>query len=358
MLTRLVTTTATADPATAQVVVSMMDAGVFGGRIRAAGVPLHCLRMRRGRPTLGGAWQLFHLLRCEKPDVLQTWLYHADLLGTLIAPLAGVRRTVWNIRCSEMRHRSRRTKTVVSVLAKISARVDAVIVNSAAGREAHERLRYRPPRWELIPNGFDLDKLRPDADVRASSRRLLAVDDANVVVGMVARVDPQKDHAVFLAAAAKVAAQNPLAVFALVGAGCEAHGPLRGLVREYGLQSRVRLLGQRDDIAQILPGFDLCALSSAYGEGFPNVIAESMASGVAVVATDVGDTRRIVGETGLIVPPRAPTALAGALNRMIDHGTAGRWKLGRAARARIAERYALADVCARYAGFYHSLLRE
>jgi glycosyltransferase involved in cell wall biosynthesis len=134
-----------------------------------------------------------------------------------------------------------------------------------------------------------------------------------------------------------------------------SNGQLGGWIGAAGLADAVRLLGPRSDTPQVFAALDLLVSSSAYGEGFPNVIGEAMACGVPCAVTDVGDSVLIVADTGLGVPPRDPQALAGAIGRMLDEGPAGLAERGRAARERIAAHYDLPRIAARYGELYLSL---
>ena len=336
------------------VVVSLMDPGPVAERIRAVGITVHALGLRRGSAALWGVASLSRLLRRERPQIVQTWLYHADLLGLFAAHLARVPRVVLNLRCSNMdlRQYAASTALVVKSLACLSRLPDAVVVNSNAGQRWHEGLGYRPRRWEVIPNGFDLDRFRPDPDAPQRLRGELGLDAATVLVGHVARVDPMKDHAGFLAAAA-IASVRPEVHFVLAGAGTET---LVDEVMALGLSGRTHLLGERSNVLALMQGFDIHCLSSAFGEGFPNVIGEAMACGVPCVSTDVGDAAAIVGNCGLIVPPGDPQALSRALIDMVDRGAETRAELGLAARARIAAKYALPQVIEHYQEIYCELL--
>ena len=300
--------------ATRHVVVSLTDEGVYGPKLRAAGVELHCLGMPRGRSTLAAFLALVRVIRRLQPDVVMTWLYHADLMGTLAARLAGARQIIWNIRCSDMdfRHYAPTTRRIVKVLARLSRVPWAIATNSEAGRRAHEALGYRPKRWVYLPNGFDTSLWRPDEALRASVRNELGFSQGDRVIGLIARVDPQKDHANFFAAARLLAAQRPDARFLLVGKD----------TRRLALPSEIRTVtvatGARTDVPQLMRALDVLVSASAYGEGFPNVIGEAMASGVPCVATDVGDSAVVIGDTGRIVPPKDPAALAAAIEAMLD----------------------------------------
>jgi glycosyltransferase involved in cell wall biosynthesis len=331
-------------------VVSLTRPGDIAASLRYKGVPVRTLGMRRSIPDPAGLWRLVRLFRSERPDIVQTWLYHADLLGSIAAALAGRTPVVWNIRCSNVVfHRyGRLTRWVVRASAYASAWPQAVIVNSQSGLLWHQALGYRPRRWEVVPNGFDLDRFRPDREAPARLRRDLDIPEQSLVVGHVARVDPMKDHATFLAAARLLAARREDVHFLLVGAGTEA-------LAADGLTGRVHRLGERSDVERLLPGLDVLCLSSAFGEGFPNVLGEAMACALPCIATDVGDAAAIVGDTGRIVPPRDPAALAEAIEALLKEGSEARARLGLAARARIAEHYALPKVIERYQKLYAEL---
>lgn len=336
-------------------VVSLTGKDELGADIEAMGVPVHALGMRRGRTSLPALLRLARLLRELRPALLQTWLYHADLAGTIAAWLAGVSPVVWNLRCSDMdlAHYSPVTRWTVRALALGSRMPAAVVVNSDAGRTLHQRAGYKPRRWEVIANGFDLERFRPDREARRRLTRDLGIDEDAVLVANVARVDPMKDHAGLLEAAARVAAERREAHFLLIGAGTAALAPA---VSARGLHGRVHLLGPRRDVERILPGVDMLCLSSL-SEGFPNALGEAMACGVPCVTTDAGDCRQIVGDTGLVVPRRDPAALAGAVLALIDRGRQARAEMGLAARARIAASYSSSATVDKYQQLYGELSR-
>ncbi len=144
------------------VVVSMTGPGRMGPLIEAEGITVRSLGLRRGAPDPRGILRLLRTLREFRPDILQTWLYHADLLGLIARQLSPTKRLVWNLRCTEMEG----TAGLTRLLAWGSGVPDAVIVNSDAGQRYHEALGYRPLRWALIPNGFDTQRFRPDAETR------------------------------------------------------------------------------------------------------------------------------------------------------------------------------------------------
>ena len=335
-------------------VVCMIERGPLAAELEDGGIPVTSLGMRSGFAP-GALVRLVAIIRRFQPDILQTWLYHADLAGLIATTASRYRkRLIWNIRCSDMGETNLATDRVVRLLAKFSALPAGVIVNSRRGRLHHERLGYRPRWWIEIPNGFDLDRWRPDAGAAVRLRAELGLPEDAVIIGMCARVAPMKDHANFFAAIAQARARIPGLHAVLAGRGTDSLRPMAG---EFGLDGCVSLLGERDDLPSLMPAFDVFCLSSAFGEGFANVIGEAMACGVPCVATDVGDAAEIIGATGLIVPPRRPDALAAALGDVLDMAADRRGELGARARARAEERYSLSQVARRYVGVYSAVSR-
>lgn len=334
-------------------VISLTDRGQLGEQIESSGVVVHTLGMKRGRPDISALPRLIRLFKSLNPTIVQSWLYHADFLSTLAVRFAGSPILVWNVRCSEMdlTRYPPLTRWVQRVLAQWSATPAAVIVNSEAGKQLHEQIGYQPRRWDVIPNGFDTQRFHPDSSVRVPLRKEWDVPDDAVIVALVARVDPMKDHSTFLDAAQEVSKARQNAHFFLVGKDTQTLAPA---VSVRGLTDRVRLLGYRSDIERLLPGVDVLCLSSV-GEGFPNVLGEAMACGIPCVSTDVGDARSIIADTGVVVPVRDPASLAHAIIGMIDRGLAARERLGRAARARIEGEYSLSKIVDRYTALYSDL---
>ncbi|MCS6854251.1 MAG: glycosyltransferase [Elioraea sp.] len=329
-------------------VVSLDDRTHTLPALRAAGAQVSVLGARS--PLLFP----FHLPRlvsvaaAARADVVQSWLWHADLAATIArATLRPPPPLVWSIRCSNMDlgQYAGSTRLVLAALARLSRLPDVVLANSEAGLAWHRARGFRPRRTLVIPNGFDLDLFRPDPAARPRLLALLGWPQETVLVGLIARVDPMKDHATFLSALARTA----LPVRAvLIGWGTEA------LPLPSELAPRVAAFGQRSDVAALLPGFDILCLSSRFGEGFPNVLGEAMACGVPCVTTDVGDAAQVVGEAGLVVPPGDAAALAGAITALAADPHR-RQAMGRAGRELAARRFSIQAVADAYRRLWRDL---
>ena len=336
-----------------QTVVSLTDRGVWADEIERSGTEVVTLGIRRGMPDPRAILRFRSLLRSRRPDLVQSWLYHADIVAALAGRTAGI-PVLWNIRCSRtnMGDYSRLSDVVRRLAARLSAWPAGVVVNSTAGREYHERIGYHPRAWHLIPNGFDLERFRPDPAARLAFRRSIEVDEDTPLVGMLARYDPMKDHQTFLAAMADVAQRSNVHVV-LAGDHVEhSNEALQRMSSSPSLRGRVHLLGLRSDVPAIMAALDVLVLASAYGEGFPNVLGEAMASGAVCVTTDTGDAAAIVGAQGFVVPVRDSAALAHAIFRAITLRPDVRLALKEGARQRIEKSYSLHAIASRYEELY------
>lgn len=312
------------------------------------------LGLRGLRDLPGCFFRLVKIMRQWKPDIVQSWLYHADLIAGLAARLSGVQDVYWGIRCVETPSNSpSTTKWVVRVCALLSYLVPTKIVCCAyAAEKKHIDIGYDRRRTVVIPNGFELDRFAYSEGNRARARRLFGASSDRVVIGLVARFDPLKDHHTFIAAAGLVAAVKKNVDFVLIGKGTtHENGALMAWIADSGLNGRITLLGERLDVAELMSGLDVFCLSSK-SEGFPNSLGEAMAIGLPCVSTDVGDVRHLLQDAGLVVPPSDPKALAAAFDTMVNKPAEERQRLGDRARAIILANFGLDTIANEYADLY------
>ena len=355
MLTRLVCASGQNDVRYS--VISLMDKGVFGQEIENHEVPLYTLGIQRGWDVPIALWRLTRHLRQMKPDIVLTWLYHADLLGLIAVWFAGIRRKYWNLRCSNMNEGDQtiQSKLVMGTLARLSSYPTAILANSEAGKREHVLQGFHPKKWQVIPNGVNLDQFSPNPHARKSLRELLSLPDNAILVGHVARFHPMKDHKTLLDAAIRVVKEKQNVHFVLIGKDVVLETPFFArYMKQNGLSGHLHLLGMRQNIPELLPGLDLSTLSSSYGEGSPNVIIEAMACGVPCVVTDVGDSARIVDDTGKVVQPKDSNALAQEILNILSLTEDERAKLGQRAHQRIVENYAMEAIVNQYQSFFLS----
>jgi glycosyltransferase involved in cell wall biosynthesis len=342
-------------------VVSLAEPGVIAPRIRAC-ARLETIGMREGVPSLLAAYRLARLTRMINPDLVIGWMHHGNLAASFAAAtMRHVPPVIWNVRHSVADIASEKplTRLVLRLGAMLSGTPDAIVYNSAVAAAQYRGLGYDPSHTLVIPNGFDCDRYRPRADARESVRRQLRVHPEATLVGMIARLHPMKDPFTLIEAVRRAKGVGADIHLLLAGQGMDRPPPELIRALEAALPpERLTLLGQCNDLPELMPGLDVLALPSAWGEGFPNTIAEAMASGVPCLATDVGDSGWIVGQTGRVVAPRDAEGMAAALLDLVSLGEEGRRQLGLAARQRVIDNFALSEIGARFSTLYHYVVRH
>jgi glycosyltransferase involved in cell wall biosynthesis len=342
------------DPA----VISLSDNGPLAARIAALGVPVTALGMPRGCLRARPLAHLARRLRARRTGVVHTWMYHADLLGGAFARATGDAKVIWGVRGSLDPRLSKRSSRMTARACALSSRwlPDRIVSCSERLAEVHVQLGYDRARMMVIPNGFDLSRFSPREELRARTRENLGVERDAPLVGIVGRFDPQKDHGTFVRAAGELARAREDVRFVMCGPGVDsANQALARWIAEAGIAERCRLLGAVEDPCGVLNALDVLVCSSAFGEGFPNVLGEAMACGVVCVSTDVGDAAKILADTGGVVEPRDWQALAREVLDVLEMPLAARVALGRRARARVEQHYSLASVAQRFQALYLEL---
>jgi glycosyltransferase involved in cell wall biosynthesis len=316
-----------ADKQNTHQVISLMNIGWYGERVAKLGIPVHALDMPKSRLTRHGVTKLYRLIREINPDTIQTWMYHSDLLGSALARLAGHKAIVWGIHNSDLdpAQTAFTTRAIVRMCASISGLIPRKIIScSEEGVRVHSALGYQLQKMVTIPNGYDVSEFAPNLADRQNLRQQWQIPDGTTLFGMVARWNPQKDHANLIAALADLQTQTQSPWHCvLIGSNVSTDNQtLVELIDRYQVRDRVTLLGIRTDIPAAMNALDIHVLSSAYGEAFPNVVAEAMACQTPCIVTAVGDAALIVGDTGWVVPPsdavRLGAAMAVAIERMSD----------------------------------------
>lgn len=300
--------------------------------------------------------RLRRLVSAERPDVVHGWMYHANAVACVIAPkgaplIAGIRCT---LAAKQEKIFTRASIWLGPML--IKARNGRVVYCSEQSRQQHETVSYPAENALVIPNGFDCERFKPDADARDRLLKELDLDPEVRLFGHAARYHPMKNHASLIRAFADVAAQDKDAHLILAGRDVTSENQvLSKLILEKGVKGRVHLLGERADMHRLIPAFDAYVSSSAWGEAFPNVLGEAMACGVPCIATDVGESAMIVADTGLIVAPKDDTALARGMLDLLQLSPDERRNLGSRARERIVRNFSLPHIASTYLNLYRSL---
>lgn len=340
------------------VVAALDPAGEMRERFLEAGVELIIFDFKHA--PVKELFRLATLIRRLKPAIVQTWLYHADLLGGVAARLAGHKKIIWGIRTTDVaKGGSRSTVLVRWVCARLSHWVPHTIVCAAeAARRTHASLGYCVKRMVFIPNGFDMSRLQTDGAQASALRQAFGLGPHELLIGSLGRFNPAKDQHNFVRAAGVLAAEHAHLRFMLVGRDCDVNNTeLVQWIADMGLADRFVLLGERSDVPACLAAMDVFVLSSRT-EGFPNALAEAMAMGRPCVTTDVGDAAFVLGECGVIVPAESTLALAQGLNKLLSISPRQRAEMGDKARARIAQEFSMEKSAHLFADVYEDVLKN
>ena len=337
-------------------VVCLSGQGSVGRQIVSDGYPVQCLGMRQ--PSLRSLFslkQLKQIVEAVCPVVIQGWMYHGNIAATTVAAMTQWEVPVlWGIRhcVHSLSYERFFTRWLIRMGALASHSPKFIVYNAQRSLDQHQALGYSKTNAVLIPNGFDTEQYRVDDKARITLRAELGLSQEVVLIGLMGRWHPMKDHRNFIQAARNLCASRQDTYFVMAGTGVDStNQTLVNEIKECGLRKRFYLLGEREDMPQIQASLDI-ATSASYSEAFPNVIGEAMACGVPCVVTDVGDSARLVGDTGCIVPPRNPSLLAAGWEQLLSLPFMQRRAMGLRARNRIKQRYSLLVVAKQYENLY------
>lgn len=318
------------------------------------GIKVYCLNMNF--LSINKFFSLIKLLIVLKPDIVQTWLVHSDFIGGIAARLAGIKNIIWNIRYSKLEIRKAKIITIliIKLLSKLSIFIPKlIVVVSKKAKKFYEKEGYNKEKLIYVPNGYDLSILRPNKFKKNKFKTKHKIKKDLILIGKVARYDSKKDHSNLLKALSQVKLKNLNFFCILIGKHISKKNDNLVLeIKRLNLSNNIKLLGQHENISEVMNGLDINILSSSYGEGFPNVVAESMACGTPCVVTDVGDAAFIVGKTGWIVPPNNSIKLAKALEEAINQFGTKNWiKKSKMARLRVEKNFDIS----RMISFYNTI---
>ena len=340
-------------------VISLNGSSPLIKRITELGIPVESVGAKSSLIDLVSLTRLVRIARRFSPQLIQGWMYHGNLAAqaaaTFVPPPVKV---VWNIRqsLSSLDEEKLATAKVIRLGARLSNLPDLILNNSQKSVAQHQARGFPANKTLVIPNGFDTDIFRPSEDAYASVRAELGVPEKAILVGRIGRYHHTKDYPNFLQSAALLRRDFPDIQFVVAGKDVDWNNDaLRRQVHELGLIERIHLLGERLDIPRLTASLDI-AVSSSHAEGFPNVVGEAMASAVPCVATDVGDSKWLVGDTGKIVASRDSEALAARCKELLQLSREQRKALGQAARSRITAHYSIASVVFLYESLYQQIV--
>lgn len=344
-------------------VISLSCFGKYGWELKALGIPVKALKISFSPTSIIKFFKLKKTLQQEKPDIVQTWMYHADFFGGLASRLAGIKNIIWGIRASFLAPKNSKptTRLLIKILARLSNIVPKHIVTCAlSARKIHKKLGYNQEKLITIQNGCDVSRFKPRKELKSKIRLEIKIKTTPFTIGSVGRFDPQKDYENLLDALVLLRKRNIKFQCVLAGTGLDLKNKtLKEWIIQKDLFRNIALLGCQNDIPKIMNAFDIHVLPSAYGEAFPNVVAEAMACGVPCVVTKVGDASLIIGKTGWAVPPKNPEKLSKAIEAAFIECQSKKWaEKCKSVRSRITSQYCMKKMCNSYEHLWKSTIKS
>ncbi len=284
------------------------------------GIPVVHLQQGSRSGLVSCLMRLVLMLRRNRPDIVHSYLPVVNVAATFAAALAGTRNLVWGVRSSfvDFTHYASLVKWADLLQRHLYRGCRMIIANSEAGKNLLVVQGIPKEKITVIPNGIDTQRFTIDRPAGQDLRKDWGIGKDEILVGLIGRLDPMKDHETFLSAIATMTPQQEKVRFVCVGGGTkERMAALLETQNALGLEGKVLWAGEQADMPSVMNALDILCLSSK-GEGFPNVLGEALACGVPCVSTDVGDAALVVDDPVAIVPPQNPGKLAQAMGAMIS----------------------------------------
>lgn len=339
-------------------VISLMDKGKYGHKLEQLGVNVHCIYFKRGSLNINGLIKLFKLIKNSKCDILQTWMYHSDLLGGLIGYFTGHKKIIWNVRGDGrgLIKNNIKSRFVFYACVLFSYIIPKKIITcSYIAKHNHINSGYKKI-FKYIPNGYDYNQFNEDNFTRIEMRKKLSIKDSEILIGMIARYSDQKNHIYFIDKMKDIFLTKPFIKVIFVGKNIKNNEKILKKLNKLNIKKFFILLDSTNEIQNIMNALDIHVLFSKYGEGFPNVVAESMLCKIPSIARDVGDTKYIIGNRGWIIQDEKKLNLSidKAIKMKIKYPNL--WsRLKTESRARIIKKYEIAKMVREYNQLWNSI---
>ena len=340
------------------IVISLTGPGKYFSLLKKLKIKVYCLKASFF--SIHKFFFLIRLLHLLNPDIVQTWLVHADFVGGIAARLASIKKIIWNVRYSDLKLGKAKLTTIIiiKILSKLSYLIPkSIVIASKRAKKIYEIKGYDKKKLRFIPNGYDLSILKPSKFQKINFQRKNKIKKKIPLIGKVARYDLKKDHLNLIKALSLIRSKNVNFSCVLIGTNInQSNIKLVSKIKELNLSNHVKLLGQNDDITKVMNGLDVYIQSSSYGEGFPNVVAEAMSCGTPCVVTDVGDAKFIVGKNGWIVPPNNSIKLAKAIEKALSEIGTSHWsRRCNKARLRIKDNFNIINMIKSYSNLWNNV---
>ena len=342
------------DLAKSTIVISLTENGKIGTTLEAMGVKVISMEMNTWSSTFITILKIKRIIQNEKPHIIHTWMYHANILGGIAAYLAKNKNIIWSIRRSEFKRKeSFSTFVVMKIGAFFSSIIPKVIVHVAElGLKNHQEYGYKSSNTLVIPNGFDIEKFKHDSVARKRIRNELNLTDDHIVIGCVGRFHESKGYETLISSSIEVLKLHKNVKYLLVGRNLDyQNNTLMEWINKTYFSDHFLLAGEQDNVSEYMSAMDIFCLSSTT-EGFPNVVGEAMASALPCVVTDVGDVKKIIVNDAILIQPENKQLLSKGLCEMLNIDNEKRQKIGLKGRIKIEKEYPIKSICDRYYNLY------
>lgn len=334
-------------------IVSLKCLGKYGPLLLKNNIQVYPLNISNFFNFFISIFKLTYILNKEKPNIVQTWLYHADFIGGLFSKLLGYSNIIWCIRHSDLDERitKKRTLIIFNLLIHLSNYIPKLIVfNSRSGYYHHLNKGYNSSISIQIPNGYNTSIYSPSLDKINNGSKPFTL-------GCVGRYHPQKDHFTLFKAISLIPDKSDYK-FVFYGTGIEKSNiDLMTHIKNLELSDYVFLMGSSNDIPRVMNELDVLVSSSSHGEAFPNVVAEAMLCGTPCIVTDVGDSALLVNDCGWVVQPRNPSELMQAIVcSKNEFDSFQLFERGLKSRSKISNEYSIGDVSIMYQEIWHKII--
>ncbi len=296
-------------------VISLLDKGIIGSNLEEKNIEVIELNINKFKYAIKSIKKA--RLTCKSADVIQTWMYHADLFGFLIAKILLKKKLIWGIRHGALEKGKDKKSTIIiaKINAMLSKYVDQIVSCSNVSKIYHESIGYK--NMKVIPNGFDLKHFENNLKYAIQLKQKLCIKHDKKVLISVGRWNKAKNYPNLIKAINLLSKKRDDFICILVGSGLIENEELTSLISNYGVDRYVKILGHRSDIPKVLAMADIFILHSDI-EGFSNSLGEAMLSNLFCIATDVGDNKYILGECGILVERNNPLLLSESIIYALD----------------------------------------
>lgn len=336
------------------IVISLTDVGIIGKELRSKGVAVHTLNMKSMLSISKTFIKLRNLLKEIQPDVVQTWMYHADLLGGLAARSLGIENIVWNVRNTTIDGRGIVAISIAKLCAKLSYTIpEKIVYVSNSALKSHQAFGYNNSISLVIFNGFDIDKFNYNPQVRQQYRQVFEISDNDIVVGSVGRFSKSKDHETFIKSIILATKTEPNIKGLLIGRDIDLNN---FNIREEDKNNFI-VIGQREDVASLYSCIDIFCLHSL-SEGFPNVLGEAMSTGLPCVITRAGDAEHILNQIEYTSNVKDVDSLSKSLISIANLSFEERREIGLKNRERVERNFEINGILEKYLDLYTLIAKK